>query len=102
MVHGVIDEVAYPVALNANRVYQHWLADPPPDELSAVPRRGRLRPRCRMNRTALTWQSRPDDLAPTILAPPRTTRHRRPGHPGPDDPTGDDSDNPSSMIRSRI
>lgn len=33
--YGAIDEVAYyPVALNANRVYQHWLADPPPDELS--------------------------------------------------------------------
>ena len=31
--YGAIDEVAYyPVALNANRVYQHWLADPPPPE----------------------------------------------------------------------
>lgn len=36
--YGAIDEVAYyPTALNANRVYQHWLADPPPDELLSVP-----------------------------------------------------------------
>lgn len=35
--YGAIDEVAYyPVALNANRVYQHWLADPPPEELTTV------------------------------------------------------------------
>lgn len=33
--YGAIDEVAYfPVALNANRVYQHWLADPPPEDLA--------------------------------------------------------------------
>ncbi len=33
--YGAIDEVAYyPVALNANRVYQHWLADPPPEDLT--------------------------------------------------------------------
>ena len=32
---GAIDEVAYyPVALNANRMYQHWLADPPPEDLT--------------------------------------------------------------------
>lgn len=35
--NGSIDEVAYyPVALNTNRVYQHWLADPPPDQLTIV------------------------------------------------------------------
>ena len=33
--YGAIDEVAYySVALNANRVYQHWLADPPPEDLT--------------------------------------------------------------------
>ena len=35
--NGSIDEVAYyAVALNANRVYQHFLADPPPDGNAAV------------------------------------------------------------------
>ena len=39
--YGAIDEVAYyPVALNANRMYQHWLADPPPEDLTENPGEG--------------------------------------------------------------
>ena len=85
--YGAIDEVAYyPVALNANRVYQHWLADPPPDDLNAtVEEEG-------------TESSDPDE--PTGTDPgtgePGDPGTSEPGDPGTGDPGSGDPEKPVS------
>ncbi|HNA45296.1 MAG TPA: LamG domain-containing protein [Solirubrobacterales bacterium] len=97
--YGVIDEVAYyPVALNANRVYQHWLADPPPDELSAIPSGGDD-PTTPPDEPDGTDPGNPGSDDPGTDDPGTTTDDpgtEDPDTPVSDDPTGDDSDNPSS------
>ncbi|MCB0831816.1 MAG: LamG domain-containing protein, partial [Solirubrobacterales bacterium] len=86
--NGSIDEVAYyPVALNTNRVFQHWLADPPPDDLNAA-----------------TNGVQPDDVSdihPTPGAgggtdPSGTSDEPKSDDPGSSDPGSGDPDNPTS------
>lgn len=67
--YGAIDEVAYyPVALNTNRVYQHWLADPPPDDITSVPG---------------------GTIEPDTGTDPNTPVTHEPGGPGSGEPGGD-------------
>ena len=73
--YGAIDEVAYyPTALNANRVYQHWLADPPPENLTDDP----------------TGDAEPGNPGGTD---PGTSE---PGDPGSGDPDSPVTDDPST------